>query len=96
MKKIIILTLIISPLFTYSQANKIYRKAIRTTDLKERIKLFTEVIKLEPKNFDAYFYRGISKNDLGDYNGAIIDYSKAFLYSLSARYAAALMLKTLV
>ena len=84
MKKIIIITLIFFPLLTYSQANKIYRKALKETDLNQRIELFSEVIKLEPKNFDAYFYRGITKNDLGDYNGAIIDYSKIIVFEPDA------------
>ncbi len=58
------------------QSKKVYRKALRTVDLNEKIKLLNEVIALEPKNFDAYFYRAIAKNDLGDYHGAIVDYSK--------------------
>ena len=58
------------------QANKLYRKALRSTDLKEKISLLDEVIKLEPKNLDAYFQRGLAKNDSGDYHGAIVDYSK--------------------
>ncbi|GAA3609604.1 hypothetical protein Q4Q39_17040 [Flavivirga amylovorans] len=76
MKKYIILTLSLIPLLTYSQANKFYRKAIRETDLNEKINLFTKVLELDSKNLDAYFYRGIAKNDLGDYHGAIVDYSK--------------------
>ena len=34
------------------------------------------MISEEPKNLDAYFHRAIAKNDLGDYRGAIVDYSK--------------------
>ncbi|MEP3839057.1 MAG: tetratricopeptide repeat protein [Algibacter sp.] len=52
------------------------RKALRTTDLNEKIKLLNQVINEEPKNLDAYFYRAGAKNDLGDYSGAIVDYSK--------------------
>lgn len=84
MKKICIILLTLFPLLTHTQANKIYRKAIKATDLKERINLFSQVIALEPKNFDAYFYRGIAKNDLGDYNGAIIDYSKIIVFEPDA------------
>ena len=84
MKKIFIVILTIFPLLTYGQANKIYRKALKTADLKQCINLFSEVIKLEPKNFDAYFYRGIAKNDLGDYNGAIVDYSKIIVFEPDA------------
>ena len=74
MKKIILTFLI--PVLSFGQANKIFRQANKSTDLKEKIELYTQVIELEPKNLDAYFYRGIAKNDLGDYSGAIVDYSK--------------------
>ncbi|MFD0837293.1 tetratricopeptide repeat protein [Mariniflexile aquimaris] len=61
---------------SYGQANKLLRLASKTTDLNEKIDLYTKVLELEPKNLDAYFYRGLAKNDLGDYSGAIVDYSK--------------------
>lgn len=80
MKKIILVILVILPLVSYAQANKIYRKALKSTDLKERIELFTQVIALEPKNYDAYFLRAVAKNDLGDYQGAIVDYSKIIVF----------------
>jgi len=76
MKKLLLLIIIILPLLSFGQSKKVLRKALRTTDLNEKIKLLSEVISKEPKNLDAYFYRGIAKNDLGDYNGAIVDYSK--------------------
>ncbi|MDB4273925.1 tetratricopeptide repeat protein [Algibacter sp.] len=76
MKKHIILLLIISPIFGFAQANKLFRQATRTNNLSEKISLLTQVIELEPRNLDAYFYRAIAKNDLGDYRGAIVDYSK--------------------
>lgn len=60
----------------FGQANKFLRQGLKTTDLKEKIEFFTKAIELEPKKLDAYFYRAIAKNDLGDYNGAIVDYSK--------------------
>ncbi|WP_345007088.1 tetratricopeptide repeat protein [Snuella lapsa] len=75
---------ILTPILTYAQANKLYRKAIRATDLNEKIELFNQVINLEPKNLNAYFYRGIAKNDLGDYSGAIVDYSKILVYKPDA------------
>ena len=76
MKKHIILLLIISPIFGFAQANKLFRQATRTNNLSEKISLLTQVIELEPQNLDAYFYRAIAKNDLGNYRGAIVDYSK--------------------
>lgn len=76
MKKLLFLLIVVIPLLSSGQAKKVFRKALRTTDLNERINLLNEVITEEPKNLDAYFYRAIAKNDLGDYGGAIVDYSK--------------------
>jgi tetratricopeptide (TPR) repeat protein len=76
MKKLLITLLLSIPLISLGQIKKVYRKALRTTDLNEKIKLLDQVINEEPKNLDAYFYRAIAKNDLGDYRGAIVDYSK--------------------
>lgn len=84
MKKITIITLILVPILTFAQSNKFFRKAIRTTDLNEKITLFTKAIALDSKNLDAYFYRGIAKNDLGDYHGAIVDYSKIIVLNPDA------------
>lgn len=75
-KYIYLITFITLNISASAQANKLFRQATKTTDLNEKIELFTKVIELEPKNLDAYFYRGIAKNDLGDYSGAIVDYSK--------------------
>ncbi|WP_298239292.1 tetratricopeptide repeat protein [uncultured Algibacter sp.] len=76
MKKITIVIFVLSPILFFGQAKKIYRQALRTTILKEKIELLNQVIELEPNNLDAYFHRGLAKNDLGDYHGAIVDYSK--------------------
>jgi tetratricopeptide (TPR) repeat protein len=76
MKNKIILILFICPVVGFGQANKLFRQATRTSDLSEKITLLTQVIEIEPRNLDAYFYRAIAKNDLGDYHGAIVDYSK--------------------
>lgn len=80
MKKTILI-LLISLFYNtiHGQANKLYRQATRTTDLNEKVALYTDVIALEPDNLDAYFYRAIAKNDLGDFSGAIVDYSKIIL-----------------
>ena len=84
MKKLYVFILIILlPIFTFGQAKKLYRQATRATNPNEKIELLTKVIALEPKNFDAYFYRGIAKNELGDYFGAILDYTKIQLEFLS-------------
>lgn len=83
-RKIFFIILILLPTLSYTQPKKLYRKALRTTDLKEKIELLNQVIALEPKNFDAFFYRGIAKNDMEDYYGAILDYSKILIYKPDA------------
>ncbi|MBD0832436.1 tetratricopeptide repeat protein [Aestuariibaculum sediminum] len=80
MKKTLLTLICISlTLSCFSQAGRLIREASRTTNLEERIKLYSEAIALEPDNLDAYFLRGLAKNDLGDFHGAIIDYSKIIL-----------------
>ncbi|GAA4812753.1 tetratricopeptide repeat protein [Litoribaculum gwangyangense] len=76
MRKNFILLIALCPIISLGQANKIFRQASRETDLSKKIELYTQVISLEPSNLDAYFYRAIAKNDLGDFSGAIVDYSK--------------------
>ncbi|TXG38690.1 tetratricopeptide repeat protein [Seonamhaeicola maritimus] len=79
MKKLLLILIIISPILSFGQANKFYRKAIRTVDIEERINLLNQAIALEPNHLDAYFYRALAKNELGDYSGAIVDYSKIII-----------------
>jgi len=79
MKKYFTLILVVLPILIFGQANKLFRQALKTEDLSERIELLTQVINLESDKLDAYFYRAIAKNDLGDYSGAIIDYSKIII-----------------
>lgn len=79
MKKHITLILVVLPVFLFGQANKFFRQALKTEDLTERIALLNQVIELDSDKLDAYFYRGIAKNDIGDFSGAIIDYSKVIL-----------------
>jgi len=79
MKRYLTLILVVLPLLIFGQANKLFRQALRTEDLKERIELLNQVISLESDKLDAYFYRAIARNSLGDYSGAIIDYSKIIL-----------------
>ena len=60
------------------------RKALKSEDPNEQIQLYTEAISLEPKNLDALFYRGLTKHSIGDFNGAILDYTKVIFYEPSA------------
>ena len=75
MKILLSITLTLVSLFSFGQANKLFRKAEKATDLTYKITLFSQVINLQPENLDAFFFRAIAKHDLGDYYGAI-DYSK--------------------
>ncbi len=84
MKKLPILVLILLPLFGFTQANKFIRKGQRATDPQEKISFFSEAIKLDPENLNAYFYRGITRDNIGDHNGAIMDYTKVIFFSPSA------------
>ncbi|GAA4268179.1 tetratricopeptide repeat protein [Hyunsoonleella aestuarii] len=79
MKKIFILLFALTPFLILGQAKKIYRQALRSTDLNEKIELLNQVIDIEPNNLDAYFHRALAKNDLGNYHGAIVDYSKIII-----------------
>lgn len=75
-KHIIIVVFLLLNLTAFAQVNKLLRQANRATDLNEKVALYSQVIALEPRNLDAHFYRGLAKNDLGDFSGAIVDYSK--------------------
>lgn len=84
MKKIIVLFCVLLPIFTIGQSKKLVRQGLRAEDPNEQIKLFTEAISLDSKNLDAYFYRGLAKNDIRDFSGAILDYTKVIFYEPSA------------
>lgn len=76
---IFIIAFLLFNITAFAQVNKLLRQADRATDLNEKIDLYTEVIALDSKNLDAYFYRGLAKNNLGDYSGAIVDYSRVLV-----------------
>lgn len=77
MKKYVFITaFLLLTLTAFAQVNKLLRQANKATDLNKKIELYTQVIALNPNNLDAYFYRGLAKNDLGDFSSAIVDYSK--------------------
>jgi len=83
MKKSIVIIFLL-PLITFAQANKFFRQGERATDLKEKIDLFSQAIELEPKHLDAYFQRAVAKDNIGDYHGAILDYTKVLFYEPDA------------
>ncbi|MDP5158340.1 MAG: tetratricopeptide repeat protein [Flaviramulus sp.] len=96
MRIILTITLTLSSLLTFSQVHKLFSEALREdTSQTKKIELLNQIIALEPKNLDAYSVRGQIKNDLGDFSGAIFDYSKiimeapdsyTYLYRGDARY----------
>jgi tetratricopeptide (TPR) repeat protein len=83
MQKLILIALIF-PLLSFSQANKLLRQGLKSTNYNEQIELFTQVIELDKKNLDAYFYRGLANYNLQDYTGAILDYTKIIFYKPDA------------
>ena len=66
---------------TYAQINTaVYinkaRQDIMNNESAKAIERLNTVIKMKPELYDAYFYRGIAKYSLGDYTGAINDFSE--------------------
>lgn len=72
-------TFLIISLTVFGQARKLIRQAGRASDLKTKIELYSQALKLEPENLDALFYRALAKTEQGDLSGAIVDYSKIIL-----------------
>jgi len=65
----------------YSQINTpVYidkaRREIMNNENAKAIERLNTVIKMKPGLYDAYFYRGIAKFGLGDYTGAVSDFSE--------------------
>ncbi len=84
LKKYIVFIVVLLPFFGFTQANKLIRQGLKSEDPKEQMKLFSKAIELEPDNFDAYFYRGVARNNLGDFKGAILDYTRIIIFEPSA------------
>ena len=66
----------------FSQVNTKRFLAMGRTDLfndnyTESIKNLTIAVNAEPDKFEPYFFRGLAKYSLGDYNGAIEDLNKS-------------------
>lgn len=62
-------------------------KAIEAEDDNQKIRFYTNAIKLDPEYADAYIDRGNAYNNLGQYDEAIQDYNKAIKFY--PEYAAA-------
>jgi len=79
MKMLLILSLTLIYSLSFGQVKKLYRKVEKAKDLTEKISLLSKIIRLQPKDLDAYFYRANAEHELGNYNGAILDYSKIII-----------------
>lgn len=83
MRKLIFLILLL-PVLTYGQSNKFVRQGLRATKPLEQISLFSQAIELDSKNLDAYFYRGLTRFNLGKFHEAILDFTKVIFYKPDA------------
>ncbi len=83
MKRLILLLLLL-PLFSFGQANKFVRQALRLSDPKAQIELLNEALEIDAKHLDALFYRGIAKYNLEDFDGAILDFTKIIFFEPDA------------
>ncbi len=83
MRKIFILISFIIIIFSsFAQVNTQRFLAMGRTDLfndnyTESIKNLTVAIKAAPNKFEPYFFRGLAKYSLGDYEGAILDFNQS-------------------
>jgi len=46
-------------------------------DYRSAVTIFNQAVRNNPKNPDAFYYRGIAKSELRDYKSAVTDFSKA-------------------
>jgi len=83
MRKILILLISLMTISSaFTQVNTQRFMAMGRSDLfndnyTESIKNLTIVIKATPDKFEPYFFRGLAKYSLGDYEGAISDFNKS-------------------
>jgi tetratricopeptide (TPR) repeat protein len=62
------------------EADELYKKgeeSFKKMDYDQAITEFTEAIRLDPNNDNAYYYRAFAYGQKGDYDHAIADYDKA-------------------
>lgn len=83
MKKTFLLFLLY-PLLNFSQANKYVRQALRLQNPKQQIELLDQALSIDAKHLDALFYRAIAKYNLGDFDAAILDFTKVIFYEPDA------------
>ena len=58
-------------------AQQWFERGFNAVDPDEKLRFYSEAIRLEPDYADAYVNRGAARSDKGDLDGAIADYEKA-------------------
>lgn len=95
MRSFLIIFLVLASIAGFSQVNTGYFLAVGKQELgannyRAAVTSFTTVINAEEDNFEAYFFRGIAKYNLGDYLGSDRDFTRAIelhpLYSHAYHY----------
>jgi tetratricopeptide (TPR) repeat protein len=86
LKKILICTVIVVAAFvsvtSYGQYNKAYffwmgRGYLIENRYREAIRIYNALLRIDPQDYEAYFFRGIAKANLDDNIGAEFDFSLA-------------------
>ncbi|GHV59522.1 hypothetical protein FACS1894103_3060 [Campylobacterota bacterium] len=75
MKKVLVLLFL--AVFVWADAFDDGAAAANRGDWQEAIRQFTQAIKIDPNNRDAYLLRGASYDEFGDRSKAIADYTQA-------------------
>lgn len=81
----LILMLTATAALSQTTATDWFAKGNAATDQNEKIRCYTQAIRLDPKYANAYNNRGNAKNNLGRYQKAIGDYDEAI--RLDPKYA---------
>ena len=78
MKKILkISTLLFALMLIVSSCGQTEEEYAKAKDHNGAIRDYTKAIELDPNDANAYYNRGVSKENLGDLNGACADWKKA-------------------
>src|ERR1019366_2139203 len=58
-------------------AQQWFERGFAAADIDEKLRFYSEAIRLEPDDADVFCSRGIAREAQGDLDGAIADYSEA-------------------
>lgn len=91
MKKALSYLILLLPLSAIAQSTDMYFdkgvELFKSKDYNGAMDYFTKEIELNPRNLEAYNYRGAIKGELGDFKGAIDEFSKEIAISPNADMA---------